>query len=246
MSIPSYKKYQEIISHKLQLAFGQEEQIQQPAGYLASTLTHQGWVYSFGTGHSHMIAEELFYRAGGFARVRALLVPELMLHQSATGSTEAERKEGYARHLLKDYVLGPQDVLIIASNSGRNAVPIELAQLAKDKGAKVIVLTNLRHSKSVSSRHSSGLKLYQLGDVVLDNMGEIGDAALALEGLETKVGPTSTVVSTALLQAICVEATSTILAKGGHPEVFNSSNSDQGSAHNEVLIEEYKKWVSML
>ena len=138
------------------------------------------------------------------------------------------------------------DVLVISSNSGRNSVPIELASFAQHKGAKVIVITNLAHSKSVSSRHSSGLKLYQLGDVVLDNFGEIGDAAVHLEGLITPIGPTSTVIGTAILQAVCVEATAQLLAQGIVPEVFASSNSDQGGAHNEALLEAYKPLVKML
>ena len=131
-------------------------------------------------------------------------------------------------------------------HSGRNSVPIELASFAKQKGAKVIVITNLAHSKSVSSRHSSGLKLYQLGNVVLDNFGEIGDSALHLEGLNTAVGPTSTVIGTALLQAVCVEATAQLLAQGIVPDIFASSNSDQGGAHNDALLEAYKPLVKML
>ncbi len=138
------------------------------------------------------------------------------------------------------------DVLVISSNSGRNSVPIELASFAQHKGAKVIVITNLAHSKSVSSRHSSGLKLYQLGDVVLDNFGDIGDSALHLEGLITPIGPTSTVIGTAILQAVCVEATAQLLDQGIVPEVFASSNSDQGGAHNEALLEAYKPLVKML
>jgi uncharacterized phosphosugar-binding protein len=193
-----------------------------------------------------MLAEEVFYRAGGFARVRPLLLPKLMLHESATGSTEEERKEGYASLLFQEYEITERDVLIISSNSGRNSVPIELASHAQQKGAKVIVITNLAHSQSVTSRHASGLKLYQLGDVVLDNFGEIGDAALHLEGLSTAIGPTSTVIGTALLQAILVEATAQLLAQGIVPDIFASSNSDQGGAYNAALLEAYKPLVKML
>jgi uncharacterized phosphosugar-binding protein len=88
--------------------------------------------------------------------------------------------------------------------------------------------------------------LYHLGDVVLDNFGEIGDAALQLEGLSTAIGPTSTVIGTALLQAILVEATAQLLAQGIVPDIFTSSNSDQGGAHNEALLEAYKPLVKML
>ncbi len=242
----AYKKYQQLLTEKMNLAFQQDAEITQAATLLSTSLSTGGWIYACGTGHSHLLAEEIFYRAGGFARVRPLLLPQLMLHESATGSTDEERKEGYAPILFQDYVITKNDVLLISSNSGRNAVPIELARYASEMGAKIVVITNLAHSKSVTSRHASGLKLYQLGDVVLDNFGEIGDAALSLDGLDTPVGPTSTSIGTALLQAICVEATAQLLAQGIIPEVFASSNSDQGASHNDALLETYKPLVKML
>jgi uncharacterized phosphosugar-binding protein len=242
----AYKKYQQLLTEKMNLAFQQDAEITQAATLLSTSLSTGGWIYACGTGHSHLLAEEIFYRAGGFARVRPLLLPKLMLHESATGSTDEERKEGYAPILFQDYVITKNDVLLISSNSGRNAVPIELARYASEMGAKVVVITNLAHSKSVTSRHASGLKLYQLGDVVLDNFGEIGDAALSLDGLDTPVGPTSTSIGTALLQAICVEATAQLLAQGIIPEVFASSNSDQGTSHNDALLKTYKPLVKML
>jgi uncharacterized phosphosugar-binding protein len=217
----AYKKYQQLLTKKMNLAFQQEEEITKAASILSHSLSTKGWIYACGTGHSHLLAEE-------------------------TGSTDEERKEGYAPILFQEYAITKNDALLISSNSGRNAVPIELANYAREQGAKVIVITNLAHSKSVSSRHASGLKLYQLGDVVLDNFGEIGDAALTLDGLDTPVGPTSTAIGTALLQAICVEATAQLLAQGITPEVFASSNSDQGASHNDALLEVYKPLVKML
>jgi uncharacterized phosphosugar-binding protein len=246
MVATAYQKYQLLLTEKLEKAFQQEQEIKNAASCISTSLKNNGWIYACGTGHSHMLAEEVFYRAGGFARVRPLLLPKLMLHESATGSTEEERKEGYAPLLFQEYTLTENEVVIISSNSGRNSVPIELASYAQQKGAKVIVITNLAHSQSVSSRHASGLKLYQLGNVILDNFGEIGDAALQLEGLNTAIGPTSTVIGTALLQAILVEATSQLLAQGIVPDIFASSNSDQGGAHNEELLEAYKPLVKML
>ena len=246
MVATAYQKYKLLLTEKMDKAFQQEREIRQAASFISTTLKNKGWIYACGTGHSHMLAEEVFYRAGGFARVRPLLIPKLMLHESATGSTEEERKEGYAPLLFQEYEITERDVLIISSNSGRNSVPIELASFAQQKGAKVIVITNLAHSQSVSSRHSSGLKLYQLGNVVLDNFGEIGDSSLQLEGLNTAIGPTSTVIGTALLQAVCVEATAQLLAQGIVPDIFASSNSDQGGAHNEALLEAYKPLVKML
>src|SRR5690606_32666190 len=169
---------------------------------------------------------EIFYRAGGFARVIPILDPDLMLHKDACGSTEVERRAGYAKTLFEPYCITKKYVFIISSNSGRNSVSVEMAQIARESGAKVIVITNYAHSRSVVSRHSSGMKLFQLGDIVLDTFGEIGDAAINLEGLHTNVGATSTVVGAALINAIMVQAAAIALENNVVPEVFNSSNSN--------------------
>lgn len=246
MKVKPFKRYHQAIEEKLSLAFQQEKEIQTAAQWIADCVQSEGWIYTSGTGHSHMMAEEIFYRAGGFARVRPILSPPLMLHEDASGSTEIERKEGYAEKLFEGYVLEEKDVFLISSNSGRNPVSIEMAQLAQKSGAKVITITNLTHSRSVNSRHSSGQKLFQVSDVFLDNFGEIGDASIDFEGFPTKVGATSTVVGAALLQGILVQAVGILLEKGIRPEIFNSSNSDKGEEENELLIRKYKSKVKGL
>lgn len=246
MNTEPFKLYRETIFIKLQKAFRQEKEILLAAKWIASTLKNNGWIYTSGTGHSHMLAEEIFYRAGGFARVRPILDPDLMLHKDASGSTEVERREGYAKKLFKSYSINENDVFILSSNSGRNPVSIEMAQIAQEKGAKVIVLTNYLHSKSVDSRHSSGLKLFQVCDLFLDNFGEIGDASISFDGLEGKVGATSTVIGAALLQAIMVQAVGFLLEERIAPEIFISSNSDSGETKNEALLAKYKKEVKIL
>lgn len=246
MSLEPFKRYRETVFEKLQKAFRQEKEITIASKWVANAIANQGWIYTSGTGHSHMLAEEIFYRAGGFARVIPILDPDLMLHKDASGSTEVERREGYAETLFQPYTITSNDVFIIASNSGRNPVSVEMAQLAQEKGAKVIVITNYAHSKAVDSRHSSGLKLFQVSDIFLDTFGEIGDASINLDGLNTNVGATSTVVGAALLNAIMVQAASIALEKGIVPEVFNSSNSDEGESYNETLIRKYKQDIPIL
>ena len=246
MNPAPYKIYQDVVFEKLRRAFRQEKEIYTAAKWIAEAIANEGWVYTSGTGHSHMLAEEIFYRAGGFARVIPILDPDLMLHKNASGSTEVERREGYAENLFKSYSLTKKDVFIISSNSGRNSVSIEMAQFAQKKGSKVIALTNHAHSKAVDSRHSSGLKLFQVCNVFLDTCGEIGDASVKLAGLDSKVGATSTVVGAALLNAIMVQATAILLESGIVPEIFNSSNSDDGESYNDSLISKYKPQVKIL
>jgi uncharacterized phosphosugar-binding protein len=236
----AYQRYFEQVQSKLQTVFGQAEKIETAAAWIADSLSKDGFIYTSGTGHSHIFAEEIFYRAGGFARVMAILDEAVMLHKDASYSTEVERMEGYAAKLLEEYPISKKDIFIISSNSGRNTVSIEMAMIGKEKGAKVIVITNLKHTKSITSRHPSGKKLYEIADLYFDNGGEIGDAAVSIEGLNTKVGATSTATGAVILQSIMVQAAENLIQKGVIPEIFSSSNSDEGEEHNETLIKKYK------
>lgn len=242
----AYKQYWEQISRKAAALPQQSEKIELAAKWVAEALGQGGFIYTSGTGHSHIFAEEIFYRAGGFARVVPILDEALMLHKDASGSTEIERLSGYAVKVLEDYTLGPKDVFIISSNSGRNTVSIDMALIAKTAGAKVIVITNLQHSRSVASRHPSGLKLYEVANAFLDNLGEIGDAAVSIPGYPYKVGPTSTIIGTMLLQGIMVHAAELMVKQGQDPEIFSSSNTDEGEAHNDALLAKYRGKIAGL
>ena len=135
-------------------------------------------------------------------------------------------------------------VLFLFSNSGRNTVPVDMAVEAKKRGVTVICITNLNHSRSVASRHPSGKKLYEVCDIVIDNCGAIGDAAIDVGGLVC--GPTSTVVGAAILQSIVCGAVLRIQSAGLKPEVFSSSNVDGGDAINEAYIQKYRSRIRML
>jgi uncharacterized phosphosugar-binding protein len=242
----AYQRYFEQVQSKLQIVFAQTEKIEKAAALIADSLSKDGFIYTSGTGHSHIFAEEIFYRAGGFARVIAILDEALMLHKDASYSTEVERMEGYAAKVLEEYSISEKDIFIISSNSGRNTVSIEMAMIAKEKGAKVIVITNLRHTLSITSRHPSGKKLFEIADIYFDNGGEIGDAAVSIERLDTKVGATSTATGAVILQSIMVQAAENLIQKGVIPEIFSSSNSDEGEEHNESLIKKYKGKIAGL
>ena len=203
------------------------------ADLLTEAIASGHMVHAFGSGHSHMLAEELFYRAGGLVRVRPILFEGLMLHGSATLGTTLERLPGLAAALFADHPMDPGDVLIVASNSGSNAVTTELATLARDGGVRTIAITSLRHATSSSARVSDGPRLHELVDVAIDNGGAVGDAAVAIEGLTTQVGPTSTVVGAAILDALVAEVVEQLVARGIAPEVYASSNVAGGDAAND-------------
>ena len=206
------------------------------AALIADTMAAGGTIHAFGSGHSHILAEELYYRAGGFARVRPILFEGLMLHASAPLSTSLERLPGLAAALLDEHGVAAGDVLIIASNSGGNPVVTEMAHEARARGLRVIAITSLTHATSDAVRQRDGRRLHELADVAIDNGGAVGDAAIAIEGVPTPVAPTSTVVGAAIANALVAEVTERLARRGIVPEVFTSSNVAGGDAMNEGLL----------
>lgn len=238
------KQYQHHIETLIQEVFDNEsEAIEQAAQTIATTIEQGHRTYLFGTGHSHMIAEEVFVRAGGLASFKAILSPELMIHELATKSTAIERLEGYAKPILDLYKVDKGDTLIVISNSGRNAVPVEMCLEAKKKGCNVIVITSLKHSKSVASRHSSGLRIFEIADIVLDNHGQQGDASFYVKDYSVPTGPTSTFIGVLLIETIMVNVVELLIEKGIDPEVFRSSNLDGADQHNAVLFDKYHGYL---
>ena len=224
----------------------QMDHIDEAGAIVADTLMSDGYVYVFGTGHSHMMAEELFYRAGGLARIYPILEDALMLHNGAIKSTEMERLKGYAELILERYECTANDCLIIASNSGRNTVNIDMVKAAHKRGMKVIGLTNLIHSKAQKSRHVSGRKLYEIGDVVLDNQGCLGDASIYIPEIDRNIAATSTSIGAMLLHAVAISAVEIMIEKGHIPEVFSSSNLDEGDEINDEILARYRAFVKPL
>lgn len=224
----------------------QEEIIDRVSAACAESICHGGLLYFFGTGHSHMIAEEPFYRAGGLACVYPILETDLMLHEGASKSSGYERLEGLGNLVVSDSGLGKGDVLFIASNSGRNSAVIDAAMEAKRRGAITVAITSMNHTTQVTSRHSSGRNLHQVCDYVLDNGGEVGDASVELEGLDQKIGPTSSVIDITLVNLILVNTVERLLEMGMKPPVFMSANTDAGDEANKAVLEMYKGKIPCL
>lgn len=213
---------------------------------VADVIREDGIVHVFGTGHSHMIAEEGIYRAGGLAPVNGMLEPGLMLHESATTATRLERLPGYSEVVAGKYSLEPRDLLIVVSNSGVNAAPVEMALLAKEAGLKVVAILSLAYSRAADLKPGVPARLYEVADLLLDNLGEEGDAAVELDGSGLKVGPTSTVLGAALLNAVFVEAAAVLEAEGEKVPAYRSSNMPGAAEHNRDLIERFRGRVRSL
>jgi len=220
----------------------QKETILRASALIAEAIEKKHNVFVFGCSHAGILAEEVFYRTGGLAVVNPIFFPGFMLNtRPITMTSELERIPGIGTTILKQNHVQPGDVLIIHSVSGRNTVPVEMAMEARKAGIRTVCITNLNYSKGVTSRHPSGQRLFEVCELVIDNCGEKGDAAVKLEGLPEKIGPTSTVVGAALLNAIVVEAVEKMIADGIVPPVFMSANIDGGDEHNARIFAEYKE-----
>lgn len=216
------------------------------AARIADCIIGGGLWHVFGSGHSQLLAAELFYRAGGLVPVNAILDLPLSVMVNARRSTWLERVPGYAEQLLQDEPLHAGDVVLVISNSGRNAVPIEVALVAKSRGATVLALTSVQFSSRVSSRHPSGKKLLDCADLVFDNYGVDGDAAVQIPGCPSAVSATSTVVGSALLQALAA-ATVAELQQRGHPApLWHSANGETGGQINDEHIARYQGRIKRL
>jgi len=204
--------------------------MQEVAELWAKAIQKDCLMYAFGSGHSRFIAGELYFRAGGLA-------PVMTIDDPALG--KAERVEGYADTFMGRYAIEAGDLLVVISNSGINALPVEVALLGKQQGATVIALTNYEQSFAAKSRHSSGKKLYEVADSILGNRGIAVEAAVEIPGKDWKVAPTSTMVSVAMLNAIVAQTAHNLASAGVTPPVLLSANVPEGDAHNQEIIKKY-------
>ena len=158
-----------------------------------------------------------------------------------TKSSHIERLSGYAKILAELYGISCGDVVLIASNSGRNAYPIELALEAKSRGAHVVAITSMKHTTAQSSRHSCGKNLYQIADIVIDNCGEVGDCALSMDGLDAKLCPTSSMANSFIAQCINVACAEYLIEHNVEVPVFSSLNCDGTEERNDKLFKKYTR-----
>ena len=235
-------EYWKEVRHCLDAVEKDIESIKQVADLLYDIIKAGGRIFVFGCGHSVMLAEEVFYRAGGLALWNPIHAPGLTMDiRPITYTTSIERLEGYGPVIVEREGLREGDALILVSTAGRNAVPVEMAITAKEKGVRVIALTSLEYSQSVDSRHSSGKKVYQIVDLVLDNHAPLGDAVASLPGKDYKFGGVSMITGSYILHAIEGEIAERMISDGKEPPIFLSGNlpGTRSDQHYEKILREY-------
>jgi uncharacterized phosphosugar-binding protein len=233
----------------------QSEVIQQAAELCADRIARGGLVFLFGNGHSRMMVEEMTPRQGGYVGFVALVEMALSNHAAIIGanglraSLYLENYEGYAEHILGGFRFGPNDALILISTSGIRPVVVEMAIGAQARGLPVIAIVSKAHCQKAKSAHSSGKKLIDCADLVIDNLCPPGDCVIELEGLEWRTGPVSTITGAMIINMIRCAVAESILQRGikpvmlpSHQFVGNASAAEQ----LEVFYESYRKSLKHL
>jgi len=210
---------------------------------MANCTKNGGIIHTFGTGHSHLIAEDVFWRGATLANIHAILEPGMTGHVEIIKSEYLEKLEGVGKIIVDYHRLNPPDVIIVISNSGNNIVPIDVALESSKRGVKVIAITSLEYTNHLKTLHPSGKKLKDVADIVIDNCCPIGDAALSFKDLPMKVGAVSTVAGSFIINSLIVQTVENLLNKGVKPDVyFNGSfmaNSKEVERYNQKIIDKY-------
>ena len=211
----------------------QKDNISKAAEAIAETIKNDGIIYMFGCGHSHLIALDCFYRAGGLANVCPVLDADLMLYDGAAKSSVLEKTSGIAEHVVKRYCLTENDTFVVISTSGGNAAPIEAAQFAKMAGATTISITSMAYVGKKPNH------LSEVTDIVLDNCAPYGDAVIDIPNSVVKMGSVSTVSSSYLANSMILKAVEICAEQGIDVPAYKSGNIEGGAEYNKQIIDKY-------
>lgn len=237
-------KYASIITKLIKKADKvNKESMEAASKLICDCIKNDGIIYMFGCGHSGLIAQDCFYRAGGLANVQPIFVPELMLHLSASNSSTLEKDEKNALGILDEYSLTNNDILFVFSVSGINGVPVEIAKEGKERGLKVICMSSSMYDNE-ESRHTSLKRLSDYCDVYIDNCVPKGDSVLEING--SKAIPVSTPVCSFLAQNIIYNALLMCKENGVNADYFGSGNLKENKKKNNELVEKYKERIKHL
>ena len=231
MLLSYFKKSIPVISSVLT---SQEEKINEIARRMAGTIEKDKIIYAFGTGHSHMMPMEMFGRAGGLANICAMLDESILNGGGARRSSRMENISGVADVIWAQYTPEQGDILFIVSNSGINSAVVEMALKAKEAGIYTIAITSIKQTMANASRHASGLKLYQIADIFLDNGVVDGDASITIG--DYKIAGLSSLTGIVIVNTLLCQCIDICKNKGIKADVFMSQNMDHKNNNEDYFI----------
>jgi uncharacterized phosphosugar-binding protein len=219
--------------------FSQLEKLSEIAGKMAGVVQNNGRIFTFGTGHSHMLAEESYYRAGGIAAAVPMFVPMiLMLHESARMSSQVERMPELASALIDEYEPEKGELLFVYADSGVNGLPVQLAIEARKRGVTVVGVCSFEYTK-IAPLSKVGKRLNEVVDYAIDNHGIPGDALVELEGTPWRVAASSTMAGAMIWNCLLTEMAFRMRESNSELPIFASFNMKGAAEHNETIL---KKW----
>lgn len=233
----------------------QQDAIGKAADWFADSILAGRVVHLFGGGHSRILVEEMWPRYGSFPGFNPIVELSLTFHNpvvGANGQRQAmflENRPGLAERILRNFDLSPQDSALVASSSGANAVPVEMAEQLQSRGIKVVAIVSRQHCDASPSNHPRGLKLPECADLVLDTGAPVGDAMIHVPGLETPVSPGSTVGGCMIVNAIKAEVAARLTRAGQPPRVLTAANivgRQQAAEMFEAAYDEHARRIAKL
>jgi uncharacterized phosphosugar-binding protein len=232
--------YSAIVALEKSVIDQQVDNLKRIAEVMADTIAEDKRIFVFGTGHSHMLIEEAFYRAGGLACVVPIFSSALMLHENPPLSSFLERNAGLAPLLLDPYHPQPGEMILIYSNSGVNSLPVEMAVVAKEKGLSVVAICSKEYAR-IAPLSGIGKRLYEVADFDLDNGGVPGDAFIPVDDTEWKVSPSSTIINAMLWNCLLTETVFILQKRGVDLPLIASMNMNGAAEHNQAVFEKWQK-----
>jgi len=240
----SWQRYFEVMQGVVESVLKtQEDTMTKAAEVLTNTTKNDGIIHLFGSGHSSLIAEDVFWRAATLANVHAIFESAVAGINEVTKTSKIEKLEGIGKVIVEYNRVVPPDAIICISNSGNNAATVDVALAAKERGVPVIAITNVTYADQLTTHHSSGKKLKDIADVVIDNCSLYGDAAVELPGLPQMVGATSTIPVAFIVSALLVQTCENLLELGIQPDVYYNGHlayeDPNIKLHNDALVDKY-------
>lgn len=228
---------EKIVACLEQIETEEREKLNAAIRLVADTIKHDGLIFTFGCGHSHLPGLDAFYRAGGLANVSPMLDTDLMLHNGAAKSSRMEKMSGIAGEVFRRYTPSEKDMLFVFSASGKNQVPLETAMAAKSAGVKCVGVSSLAYAEK-------GGSLHEVVDIAIDCKVPYGDACMDVG--ESKMGGLSTYAACFILNTCLIEGAKLALSEGVKPPVYLSGNIEGGREHNIALENLYMGRVKHL
>jgi uncharacterized phosphosugar-binding protein len=229
------------------LAATQAEPIERASQWCAEAIAAGGLVHLFGTGHSRIPVEEMFPRYGSYPGFNPIVELSMTFHTQvvgANGQRQAmfiERTPGLAEVILDNFRFGAADVMIVFSASGLTAVPVEMARGARARGVRVIAVTSVAQSRSAEPPAELGSRLLDEADLVIDLCTPHADALCSVEGLDTPVGPGSTITAVAIVNAIKVRVAELLTERGAMPPVITRASVVGEERSHELFDQAYRE-----